>query len=128
VLADSTTTLTSSESSLNQGESVALTATVVPQYPYYTSEPPAGVVKFYAGPDNLYLGSAPLTVENGEGYYASATATLDTTEIPAGTDEAISAVYQGDNDPAMPDSSTAADFYAASTGPNSRAGNKSAAN
>ena len=83
---DTPTDLTTySSQPFNQGDNIQLTAHV------NGDGTPTGVVGFYA-PNNFYLGSAPLNAAGDD----TATATLDTTQIPAGTGETISAVYQGD--------------------------------
>ena len=80
---------TSPDSPVDQGEAVTLTATIDGE----SAGTPTGVVKFY-GPDSLFLGSAPLSPGSGD----TATATLTTTELPAGTDETLSALYMGNAD------------------------------
>ncbi len=105
VLNDSATTFVDTATTGTQGQPVTLTVDVTG-----SGSTPAGVVNFYAGTDeNLFLGSAPLSVSD-----STASATLTTTEIPPGS-QTITAAYMGDNDPNMPESSTAGDFYAASS-------------
>ena len=82
----STTTLLGVPSTATQGQPVTLTADVSG-----SGDTPVGVVEFYARSTDL--GSAPLS---------GGTAYITTTEIPSGTNETISAVYEGDNDPNMP--------------------------
>lgn len=79
--ATSNTVLTASPSSVNQGQSVTLTATVTPG----TSGTPTGSVTFYYGV--TLLGTSPLS--NG-------TASLTTTSLGSGTD-VLTAQYSGDS-------------------------------
>lgn len=78
----SSTALTASPSSIQQGQSVTLTATVTSTQG--GTPTPTGTVAFVSG--NLSLGSAPLS--NG-------VAQVTTTALPAGTD-AVTATYSGD--------------------------------
>ena len=78
----SSTALTASPSSIQQGQSVTLTATVTSTQA--GTPAPTGTVAFVSG--NLSLGSAPL---------ANGVAQVTTSALPAGTD-AVTATYSGD--------------------------------
>ena len=83
-LLSTTTTLSPVSGTHVTGQTVALTATVTPASGTGT---PTGSIEFENGTTNL--GSVPLTSGN-------ATATLDTTQLTAGTNT-ITAVYSGDS-------------------------------
>jgi hypothetical protein len=80
--AGTTTSMSSSSSSATPGQSVTLTAQVVP----VTTGTPTGSVAFYNGP--TLLGTSALT---------AGTATLSTASLTAGASNTLQAVYSGDN-------------------------------
>ena len=89
--AATTTTITASPTTVNQGGSVTLTATVTPSTA-------TGSVSFYNNGSTTALGSGTLS---------SGTATLTTTSLPAGTDS-VTATYTGNATNGVSTSSTAA--------------------
>ncbi|MGO9516627.1 MAG: Ig-like domain repeat protein [Candidatus Korobacteraceae bacterium] len=76
------TTLSVSGTSINPGQSLTLTATVVST----TSGTPTGTVTFYDG-----------TAQLGTGALSSGTATYSTSSLAAGTTHVLTAVYGGDS-------------------------------
>jgi hypothetical protein len=80
--AGTTTSVTASSSSVTPGQNVMLTA----QVDSATTGTPTGSVAFYDG--TTLLGTAPIT---------AGAAAISTTSLTAGSTNAISAVYSGDN-------------------------------
>ncbi len=82
--ADTTTTLTANPSTSVTGQTVTLTATVAVVSP--GSGTPTGTVSFSCGGVNL-----------GSGTLSGGSVTINTTQLPVGSNETITATYSGDS-------------------------------